>query len=194
MLILSACKGPDEDIADVRSNLSKTGVSFIGKSFNGVWTVDKQVVDTARLEVTDVFRVRLPEVYLGAACFEKEYVSSAWPHHIEYKGQPSVIQFKDQGYTEYAIFNSLLLTEECYDGTTLFTHTSFVVAVDGVDHRVDVLSDEPGNAVYRSDNGQWAIGFTVTAFIVTNLETHEEQIRTPHKPIALYYNTKERIQ
>ena len=93
MLILSACKGPDEDIADVRSNLSQTGVSFIGKSFNGVWTVDKQVVDTARLEVTDVFRVRLPEVYLGAACFEKEYVSSAQPHYIEYKGAPAVITF-----------------------------------------------------------------------------------------------------
>ena len=76
----------------------------------------------------------------------------------------------------------------------LFNNVSFTVAIDGVDHRVDLLSGEPGNAVYRNDNDQWTIGLTVTSFYVTNLETREEQARTLNTPIVLYYNTKNRIR
>ena len=192
--LLTACSAGDDDSYDAQDQYAEYNDINAG-IYDGEWTVNKQVVDTARLVVTDVLTVRLPEQYLGISCFEKEYASSAWPIvSIEYNGQPSVIRFKDQGYTDKATFNSLLTTGSNYDGAMLLTHASFVIAVDGVDHRVDVLSDEPGNAVYRNDNGQWTIGFTVTAFHVTNMETLEEQMRTPHKPIALYYSTKKRIR
>lgn len=190
--LLAACSAGDADSDIYQFDASEKSQYAV---YDGEWTVNKQVVDTARLEVTSVLKLRLPELYLGISCFEKEYASSIMPIvSFEYNGQPSVIRFKDQGYTDYASFNSLSSMEKSYGGTLLFTQASFVVAVDGVDHRVDVLSNEPGNAVYRNDNGQWTIGFTVTAFNVTNLETNEEQMRTPHAPIPLYYSTKERIR
>ncbi|MBO4464942.1 MAG: hypothetical protein J5797_12220 [Prevotella sp.] len=190
--LLTACSVDDADSYDAHNGYISADYPF-GAVYDGEWTVDKVVMDTARLEVTNVLKLRLPEQYLGISCFERESASSL-VHTFEYYGQPSVIRFKDQGYTDYASFNSLSSTEKNYDGTLLFTQASFVVAVDGVDHRVDVLSNEPGNAVYRNDNGQWTIGFTVTAYNVTNLETHEEQVRAPHKPIPLYYSTKNRIR
>lgn len=191
---LTACSVDDADSFDANNEYLSADYPY-GAVYDGEWTVDKVVMDTARLEVTNVLKLRLPEQYLGISCFEREYTSSASPIvSFEYSRQPSVIRFKDQGYTDYASFNSLSPTEKNYDGTMLFTQASFIVAVDGVDHRVDVLSNEPGNAVYRNDNGQWTIGFTVTAYNVTNLETHEEQVRTPHKPISLYYSTKNRIR
>ena len=38
-------------------------------TYEGEWTCDKQVIDTARLEVTNVLRLRLPEEYLRNLCF-----------------------------------------------------------------------------------------------------------------------------
>lgn len=162
--------------------------------YEGEWTINKEVVDTARLEVTNSLKVRLPEIYLSASCFEKEFVSSLKPFHIAYKGQPVVIPFKDQGYSSNATFNSISSAEKSYNGITLFQHASFYVTIDGINHQVDLFSDEPGNAVYRNDNGQWTIGFTISTFRVTNLNTYEKQVRTPRTPITLYYNTKERIR
>ena len=162
--------------------------------YDGEWTIDKEVVDTARLEVTNALKVRLPAIYLSASCFEKEFVSSLKPFHIAYKGQPVVIPFKDQGYSSNATFNSISSVEKSYNGITLFQHASFYVTIDGINHQVDLFSDEPGNAVYRNDNEQWTIGFTISSFRVTNLNTHEKQVRMPKTPITLYYSTKKRIR
>ena len=163
--------------------------------YDGEWTMNKQVVDTARLEVTKVLKVRLPEKYLGTLCFGGEYADDNHALNIgEYKGQPISIPYRYEGYSTNAVFSSIPSTEKSYDGVMLFNNVSFTVAIDGVDHRVDLLSGEPGNAVYRNDNDQWTIGITVTSFYVTNLETREEQVHTPNTPIILYYNTKNRIR
>lgn len=163
--------------------------------YDGEWTMNKQVVDTARLEVTKVLKVRLPEKYLGTLCFGGEYADDNHALSIsEYKGQPISIPYRYEGYSTNAVFSSIPSTEKSYDGVMLFNNVSFTVAIDGVDHRVDLLSGEPGNAVYRNDNDQWTIGITVTSFYVTNLETREGQVHTPNTPIVLYYNTKNRIR
>lgn len=190
--MLAACSVDDVDDFTNMATQDQVGRDAV---YDGEWTVNKQVVDTARLEVTDVLKLRLPEFYLGISCFEKEHVTSVGPFHsFEYKGLPTIIAYKDQGYTDYALYNSLTATEKDYNETLLFNHASFIVAIDGVDHRVDLLSDEPGNAIYRYDTGQWTIGFTINTYNVTNLDTFEEQVRTPHKPFTLYYSTKNRIR
>ena len=163
--------------------------------YDGEWTMNKQVVDTARLEVTNVLKVRLPEKYLGTSCFGDEYTDDDHTLSIgEYKGQPISIPYRYEGYSANALFSTIASTEKSFHGVMLFNNVSFTVAIDGVDHRVDLLSGEPGNAVYRNDNDQWTIGLTVTSFYVTNLETREEQARTLNTPIVLYYNTKNRIR
>lgn len=189
--MLTACTVNDaEGVKDLGSYLD---VQYYDV-YEGEWTINKELVDTARLEVTDVLKIRLPEAYLGASCFEKEYVSSMKPFHIVYKGQPVVIPFKDQGYTNNATFNSISSAEKSYNGTTLYHHASFTVTIDGVNHRVELLSEEPGSAIYRNDSGLWTIGFTVNKFCVKNMETYEEEVRTPNKPIVLYYNATKRIR
>ena len=191
--LLAACSVDDAESFDGEENMFFDTQQHA--VYDGEWTMNKHVVDTARLEVTNVLKVRLPEKYLCISCFDNSYAPSAdsnWS--VEYKGQPTVIPFVNQGYTDIATFSSLSSTEKSYNGTVLFNSVSFTVAVNGVDHRVDLLSNELGNAVYRNDNGLWTIGLTVSSFLVTNLETQEEQIRTPSTPIALYYNARTRIR
>ncbi len=192
IFLLSACSVDDGDSYDAMIENSFNQQYAV---YNGEWTVNKEVIDTARLEVTSVLRVRLPEFYLGVCCFEKEYSSSSMPVRIiEYKGQPAIIPLNYVGYTTSATFNSLSPGEKNYDGRILFSNAAFYVAIDGVDHRVEVLSDEPGSAVYNYDNDLWTIGFTVTAFCVTNMATNEQEMHTPHTPQTFYYSTRQRIR
>ena len=191
-LLTVSCSQEEDQIKDLQAQIDRTKLMI----YDGEWTINKQVVDTARLEVINgqVLRVRLPEIYLEISCFEKEHASSAKPFSIAHKGLPAIILLQNQGYSEKAEFNSITAAEISDQGTTFFSNLSFYVTIDDVDHQVDLLSDEPGNAIYRNDNGQWTIGFTVNAFRVTNQNTLEMQMRTPLKPITLYYNTKERIR
>lgn len=188
--MLAACSVGDSEEAALL-NMNEVVLDAV---YEGEWTVNREVVDTARLEVTSVLKVRLPEMYLGTSCLEREYGSSATPHVIAYSGQPAVMSFRYQGYSDNATFNSLMVQEGTYGAKSFFNQASFTVAIDGVSHRVDLLSSEPGNAVYRNDNGLWTIGFTVDGFCVTNLETSGEELRTPHNSIVLYYSAKKRIR
>ena len=68
--------------------------------YDGEWTINKQVVDTARLEVTNVLKVRLPEKYLGTFCFGDEYSGGDNTLSIgEYKGLPISIPYRYEGYS-----------------------------------------------------------------------------------------------
>ena len=198
MLMLSACTVEDEEKSDVRSNIQAT--EAIGVSYNGEWTVDKQVVDTARLKMTDVLTVRLPEAYLVSLCFSgltEEYgtdkATLSTGTAIEPMGQPIKIVVKDQGYTNDAVFSDFMNTAEKYDSTTLYRSAYFVVNVNGDNYVVELLSTENGNAVYRADTMGWTIAIPIDRFRITNVKTLEERVKRLANPITLYYNTKERI-
>jgi len=198
MLMLSACSEGDEEKSDVRSNIQAT--EAIGVSYNGEWTVDKQVVDTARLKMTDVLTVRLPEAYLVSLCFSgltEEYgtdkATLSTGTAIEPMGQPIKIVVKDQGYTNDAVFSDFMNTAEKYDSTTLYRSAYFVVNVNGDNYVVELLSTENGNAVYRADTMGWTIAIPIDRFRITNVKTLEERVKRLANPITLYYNTKERI-
>ena len=198
MLMLSACTVEDEEKSDVRSNIQAT--EAIGVSYNGEWTVDKQVVDTARLKMTDVLTVRLPEAYLVSLCFSgltEEYgtdkATLSTGTAIEPMGQPIKIVVRDQGYTNDAVFSDFTNTAEKYDSTTLYRSAYFVVNVNGDKYLVELLSTENGNAVYRADTMGWTIAIPIDRFRITNVKTLEERVKRLANPITLYYNTKERI-
>ena len=198
MLMLSACTVEDEEKSDVRSNIQAT--EAIGVSYNGEWTVDKQVVDTARLKMTDVLTVRLPEAYLVSLCFSgltEEYgtdkATLSTGTAIEPMGLPTMITVKDQGYTNDAVFSDFTNTAEKHDSTTLYRSAYFVVNVNGDKYLVELLSTENGNAVYRVDTMGWTIAIPIDRFRITNVKTLEERVKRLDNPITLYYNTKERI-
>ena len=197
MLMLSACKEDYEEKSDVRSNIQAT--EAIGVSFNGEWTVDKQVVDTARLKMTDVLTVRLPEAYLVSLCFDsftEEYGTdkASLSTAIEPMGQPIKIVVRDQGYTNDAVFSDFTNTAEKYDSTTLYRSAYFVVKVNGDNYVVELLSTENGSAVYRGDTMGWTIAIPIDRFHITHIQTLEKREQRLDKPITLYYNTKERTR
>ena len=195
MLILTACSTDEADAgAQYMDNVPHENAVY-----DGEWTIDKQVIDTARLEVLPTgLRLRLPESYLTVLCFDKEALSSAWPFQYECMAQPMaqpvVIPFRDQGYTNNAKYATMTTTEKSFDGMTIYSPASFSITVNSASYRVALLSNEPANAVYRNDNGLWTIGIPIERFLVTNTATNEEQVRTPHNPFTLYYNAKERIR
>lgn len=173
--------------------------------YDGEWTVNKQVVDTARLEVNEVLKVRLPENYLANLCFsvvsEKNMFSdgtgvlTAVGESVStLKGQPAVIYFRDQGYSSTASFADIGLTESNYNGEVVFNNASFTIAIGGVDYRVGLLSNDPGTAVYRNDTGLWTIAIPISAFLVTNLNTREESELQLPSAVTIYYNAKKRIR
>ena len=88
------------------------------------------------------------------------------------------------------MFNVIKSTQKSYNGTLYFCHASFVVGIDGVKYRIDLLSQEQGYAVY---NGLWSIGIPISILLVTNTETQEERGCPLPEPITLYYNATELI-
>ena len=203
VLMLSACSTGDEDfIIDVSGKPQATEAR--GVAFFGEWTVDKQVVDTARLEVTDVFKVRLPEIYLLSLYFKgantaaysdksDEAEDTINTPTISTTGVPANIEIQDHGYTNAAVFSDFTTTTEKHDGVTLYRSAYFVFIFDDVKYLFELLSTENGGAVYRADTMGWTIAIPVDRFRITNTETMEEQEQMLKSPITLYYNTKERI-
>ena len=187
MALLTACSVDDADSYDAQPSMD-AGIQ--NAVYDGEWTVNKQVVDTARLEVTDALKLRLPEDYLAALCFpDKSGASTPKP-----KGQPVVIQYRNQGYSTAATFSDFVSTEKSFGGWVNFNQASFIVAIDNVDYRVDLFCDVTGSAIYRHDTGLWTIAIPIGTFLITNLQTQEEsECRLP-STITIYYNAKQRIR
>lgn len=199
--LLTACSDGDDRL-DKQSSAKDAADVVQSAVFEGEWTVNKQVVDTARLEVSNVLKVRLPVEYL-LTLFCPAYVelSTQSKHYFEFEGQPVVIPYLSQGYTNDATFNHLVPTsKDGSDGrdsangmTSLVTNAYFTVAIDGVAYRIDLLSEQAGTALYKNDTGLWTIGIPISYFYVTNTETNEGSLRQLPTPITIYYNSKKRI-
>lgn len=194
LALLTACSVEDDDS---NAEYMYGNDSVVPQAlYDGEWTVNKQVVDTARLEVNGVLKVRLPEDYLTRLCFaELSSVTSGKAETMTVlKGQPAVIHFTDQGYTTTTSFANIGVAESSLNGVVMFSHASFTVALNGVDYRMELLSKEPGTAVYRNDTGLWTIAIPVSAFLVTNLNTQEESEHQLPSAVTIYYNAKKRIR
>ena len=202
-LMVTACSdGSDGELSDVRSNLSASPTWALA-SYNGEWTVNQQVVDTARLDVTDVLSVRLPETFLTHLCFSQSDAGNALSYYSETDGVkaseikplglPTAIEIKDQGYTNEAVFSYFSAKALVNDGMTVYRSAYFLVTINGTKYHVELLSSDKGSAIRRSDTMGWTIAITVNGFCITNTENFKEQYISP-PPITLYYNTTERIR
>ena len=186
LALLTACSVDDAESYD--ASMAYTNAEHA--VYDGEWTVNKQVVDTARLEVTDAFRLRLPEAYLTTLCFpDKNGAAAPKP-----KGQPVVIQYRSQGYSSSTTFSEFGLMEKDFVGQTSYHQASFTVTVDQVDYRIDLRSDVTGSAVFRHDTGLWTIAVPIGTFLVTNLTTQEARECPLPSTLTIYYNTKQRIR
>ena len=194
--MLTACSnGYDDSLDKLIVNYSEGDVQSV--VFEGEWTVNKLVVDTARLEVSDVLKVRLPEEYLLNFCYPDRIELSTHPNHsYECEGQPVMIPFRNQGYTNNFTFNDLVSEDKAGANgmTPLVYNASFTVAIDGVAFRIALFSEQTGTALYNNDTGLWTIGIPISSFYVTNTETNVVKVCSPPAPITIYYNAKKRIR
>ncbi len=160
--------------------------------YEGEWTVNRQVVDTARLVVGPTLHVRLPESYLLSLCQSADksnLVAKAEPLNV-----PAEIQLVAQGYSEqsqYMAFASPTLLDA--NAELRFNTSSFSVLIDGRLHRVSLLCPDNANAVMQTDMGQWTLGIPVSALLVTDMTTGQSVEHRLPGTVTIYYNTKRRI-
>lgn len=156
-------------------------------TYEGEWTCDKQVIDTARLEVTNVLRLRLPEEYLRNLCF---------PTQSSYTlmGQPAELAHQQQGYTDWTQFYALVMPTMREDGKILYHPAAFSLKTADADYRVELWSKEGGNAIYRMDTNLWTICISVDRFTVINQTTQQQRNQDLPETVTLYYTAKRRIK
>lgn len=200
-----ACRVGDADVYDAAPSfdnvVSTTGI------YEGEWTVNKQVVDTARLVVTDnVIQIRLPEKYLVSTYFlpvsdekgDKEGhdgadgpIGSGVSYDLH--GTPMTAQVSAQGYSEQSQYMSFT-SGTMQDGglLTRFNTCSFEITLNGLPYRIGLLSREYATAVLQNATGQWTLGIPIDGFLIKNLTTGETKVQEISSTI-IYYNTKRKI-
>lgn len=158
--------------------------------YDGEWTVNKQVVDTARLVVrtNGVIEVRLPESYLLELCFPDD-VGNKKSGNIA-----NLIEVYQQGYSEQSQYMSFYSnTIKTDDAKNCFGTFSFQATIEDEPCSITLLSYENATAVMQTTTGQWTLGIPIDAFLVKNLSTAKSTERKLSIPVTLYYNTKRRI-
>lgn len=195
MMMMEGCGAGDGDsYVDLRGRDFKDEV--ISAVFEGEWTVNKQVVDTARLTVSGdrTLRVRLPENYLLGLCFpngtDKSNATPIVPANIQ-----STVEIYPQGYSEQAQYNDFYSTTiKDENAKNSFRTCFFLATVGGELCSINLLSYENATAVMQTANGQWTLGIPVNTFLVTNQATNQSVEHKLSIPVTLYYNTKERVR
>ena len=169
--------------------------------YDGEWTVNKQVVDTARLEVSDELKLRLPEDYLTRLCFpdnsgaDSNATLGSDQESPQPKGIPMVFKLLAQGYSEqmelynfsYAMFN-------LNDGEQVYSIGYYYVTIAGVDYRIDLRGNDYGNAIFRLDTSLWTAGLSIKSFMVSEINKNVWREQSLSQPVTIYYNAKTRIR
>lgn len=191
VLLLAACaKGGDDFVTEADPSLQYNSHSEATGVFDGEWTVNKQVVDTARLEVYDELKLRLPEDYLTRLCFpDKSGADSPQP-----KGIPMMVRPITQGYSQQMALYVFLTMMKDNGKKALYGSGYFYVTIHDTDYRIDLLCSESSSNVFRLDTQLWTIAIPVSGFLIVNTATNEEQEQSLSAPVTIYYNAKQRIR
>ena len=187
MMVMTGCSvGDDADSTDLPTAQPDNEAIVAESIYEGVWTVNKQVVDTARLVVSETMQVRLPERYLLSLC---SFVSA------EPCNTPTLIRLWTQGYSKQSQYHSFSASNtETADGQMIFNTCAFYANINGTMCRISLLSkDINANAVLQNATGQWTLVIPISAFLVRDLTTGESNMWELPNTITIYYNTKQRI-
>lgn len=189
LLLTAACTNDSvmlsEQLSRFDANSDAAGI------YDGEWTVNKQVVDTARLEIGNSLKLRLPEDYLTRLCFpDKSGAESPQP-----QGKSIVVYPSTQGYSEQMeLYNFCYAIFDQKNGKRFYSIGYYYATITDVDYRIDLLSNDYGNAIFRLDTGLWTIAIPIRGFFISNTITNEEREQPLSQPITIYYNAKTRIR
>lgn len=189
LLLTAACTNDSvmlsEQLQHFNVNSDAAGI------YDGEWTVNKQVVDTARLEIGSSLKLRLPEDYLTRLCFpDKSGAESPQP-----QGKSIVVYPSTQGYSEQMeLYNFCYAIFDQKNGKRFYSIGYYYATITDVDYRIDLLSNDYGNAIFRLDTGLWTIAIPIRGFFISNTITNEEREQPLSQPVTIYYNAKTRIR
>lgn len=195
MSLAAACSTDDSDAygdkaGSIAGAMEEGGVAI----YEGEWTVNHQVVDTARLVVKgSVLQLRLPEEYLLSTYILPRLTDKNGVYELD--NIPVEIQVVPQGFSEMSQYMSLASgTVQSNDALRWYAPCSFM-ALGSTPYQILLVSKENATAVFQNTTGQWTLGIPIDGFLLTNLflsTPGSELIELP-TTVTIYYNTKRRI-
>jgi hypothetical protein len=169
---LAACTKSEDDGLNINQSQIEHFYSSdieLGE-FEGVWVVDQQEIDTAKLTVTEnTFLVRFPERYL----INKAFYDIAYdPSEVQYSNQYASMGFSDRMvYFDFVVDSQRQNTD--------------------ADNAIDFQSSQPGVAIFDLTTRLWTLKISLdTASQKTADGTSVENNITP---IVLVYIAKRKI-
>ena len=185
-LLTVSCSQEEDQIKDLQAQIDKTKKFMI---YDGEWTVDKQVADTARLSIrNDLAAVMLefPVIYLSNLFFQNEdsLIVTQWYLYP--------LNLTEQAFSEIGNYHIIIPADRF--GESEYIIGGFQVTKNRITKEVMLITNEMGNGIYRLDTGLWTISFTISSYYITNGATGESSLHPLPEPITLYYNAKKRIE
>ena len=185
-LLTVSCSQEEDQIKDLQAQIDKTKKFMI---YDGEWTVDKQVADTARLSIrNDLAAVMLefPVIYLSNLFFQNEdsLIVTQWYLYP--------LNLTEQAFSEIGNYHIIIPADRF--GESEYIIGGFQVTKNHITKEVMLITNEMGNGIYRLDTGLWTISFTISSYYITNGATGESSLNPLPEPITLYYNAKKRIE
>lgn len=193
MSITVGCSVGDEDAFPDIMEADK-GEMISNSIYEGEWSVNKQVVDTARMVVSGSVSVRLPESYLLGLLQTDGLNSGLDKAAPEPTNKPTKIRLTEQGYSDKSVYMAFdVYKTDSYSFQQLYCSCSFEAVINGSTCTISLLSKEYASAVFQQDAGQWTLAVPVIVLSITDRGSGEHWEVTLPVSITLYYNTKTRI-
>ena len=185
-LLTVSCSQEEDQIRDLQAQIDKTKKFMI---YDGEWTVDKQVADTARLSIRNdlaAIMLEFPVIYLSNLFFQNEdsLIVTQWYLYP--------LNLTEQAFSEIGNYHIIIPADRF--GESEYIIGGFQVTKNHITKEVMLITNEMGNGIYRLDTGLWTISFTISSYYITNGATGESSLNPLPEPITLYYNAKKRIE
>lgn len=185
-LLTVSCSQEEDQIRDLQAQIDKTKKFMI---YDGEWTVDKQVADTARLSIRNdlaAIMLEFPVIYLSNLFFQNEdsLIVTQWYLYP--------LNLTEQAFSEIGNYHIIIPADRF--GESEYIIGGFQVTKNHITKEVMLITNEMGNGIYRLDTGLWTISFTISSYYISNGATGESSLNPLPEPITLYYNAKKRIE
>ena len=212
----TACSKDDGDDDVYAAYEPKADILMGIGEYEGEWVVsllDKQVVDTAKLIVTNnSFQIRLPEEYLlinhrpiGSPLYAVDQYGNpvnlsddpyeTYSYYIEYKPSNLVLEYVNRGYSSDSKYVELSLNSNSYpsDENPVLGQIRYIdkyAMIGALIFKIGFSRDISGVAVYDQATGLWTIKLKLDIIaydpIIANEELH-------FNPTELVYIAKKKI-
>lgn len=208
MLLLTACSEKnDDDRKDLQTEIDQSSNGYT-EVYEGKWTVDKHVIDTARLEVVTVnkqtlYSLRFPENYLLSLCFPDIYEKTQLEILLCNDDEIVPLNHTNQlsalvnGYNDsgtYLNFGWNTLYRDEIPKEMTFDLGTFDATVYGVHHSIKLLAKESGTIIYRNDTKLYTISIPIECLLDYDYGKNELNCHNLPAPITIYFNTTKRIR